>query len=297
MTSSAFRVTQQTLSVSALTSLENAMGRLSNLQGEMASGKQLQRPSDSPTGVVSALQYRAQIDRTTQYQTNADDGLSWLQLADSTLMAVNDQITAARSLALQGVSGATSPESRNALAAQVDQIRNGIIDLANTKYLDRPIFAGTSSSTMAYDPSGTFVGDTNAINRNVGPGVTVQVNVTGPQAFGAPGADLFTTLASLANDLRNNPAAVSSTDLAALDTAASRVRNALGEVGARSAQLTTTKTRSDDLLLNLRDSLSKIEDIDLPKVATDLQIQQVSYQAALAATARVIQPSLVDFLK
>jgi flagellar hook-associated protein 3 FlgL len=171
------------------------------------------------------------------------------------------------------------------------------MDVVNTKYLDRPIFAGTSASTVAYDANGSFVGDTNAVNRSVGPGVTVQVNVTGPQAFGPPGADLFSTLASLSNDLRNNPGAINTTDLGAIDTAASRVRNALGEVGARSAQLTTTKTRSDDLLLNLRDSLSKIEDIDLPKVATDLQIQQVSYQAALAATARVIQPSLVDFLK
>ena len=171
------------------------------------------------------------------------------------------------------------------------------MDVVNTKYLDRPIFAGTSNVTQAYDSSGAFLGDTNAVNRNVGPGVTVQVNVTGPQAFGPQGTDLFTTLSTLANDLRTNPGAVTSNDLAALDTAANRVRNALGEVGARSAQLTTTKSRSDDLLLNLRDSLSKIEDIDLPKAATDLQIQQVSYQAALAATARVIQPSLVDFLK
>jgi flagellar hook-associated protein 3 FlgL len=171
------------------------------------------------------------------------------------------------------------------------------MDVVNTKYLDRPIFGGTSASTLAYDPSGTFVGDTNAVTRSVGPGQTVQVNVTGPQAFGPQGADLFTVLSNLSNDLRNNPAAVNASDLSAIDTAASRVRNALGEVGARSAQLQTTKTRSDDLLLNLRDSLSKIEDIDLPKAATDLQIQQVSYQAALAATARVIQPSLVDFLK
>jgi flagellar hook-associated protein 3 FlgL len=123
------------------------------------------------------------------------------------------------------------------------------------------------------------------------------VNVTGPQAFGPPSADLFTTLSNLANDLRTNPAAINTVDLGAIDAAAVRVRTALGEVGARSAQLENTKSRSDDLLLNLRDSLSKIEDIDLPKVATDLQIQQVSYQAALAATAKVIQPSLVDFLK
>ena len=171
------------------------------------------------------------------------------------------------------------------------------MDVVNTKYLDRPIFGGTSAATQAYDPSGTFIGDTSAVTRNVGPGVSVQVNVTGPQAFGPPGADLFTALSNLANDLRTNPAAINTTDLGAIDAGAVRVRTALGEVGARSAQLETTKSRSDDLLLNLRDSLSKIEDIDLPKVATDLQIQQVSYQAALAATAKVIQPSLVDFLK
>ena len=171
------------------------------------------------------------------------------------------------------------------------------MDVVNTKYLDRPIFAGNVATTQAYDQNGAFLGDTNAVTRNVGPGVTVQVNVTGPQAFGPPGADLFATLTNLANDLRTNPSAVNTTDLAAIDVAASRVRNALGEVGARSAQLASTKARSDDLLLNLRDSLSKIEDIDLPKAATDLQIQQVSYQAALAATARVIQPSLVDFLR
>src|SRR5581483_6265408 len=98
------------------------------------------------------------------------------------------------------------------------------------------------------------------------------------------------TLTTLADDLRTNPGAVNASDLGALDAASSRVRNAQGEVGARSAQLTTTKARSDDLLLNLRDSLSKIEDIALPTAATDLQIQQVSYPAALAATARVIQP-------
>ena len=136
------------------------------------------------------------------------------------------------------------------------------------------------------------------MTRNVGPGVTVQVNVTGPQAFGPPGADLFTTLSNLANDLRTNPTAINTTDLGAIDVGGrcgSAPRSARSARARRSWR--ATKSRSDDLLLNLRDSLSKIEDIDLPKVATDLQIQQVSYQAALAATAKVIQPSLVDFLK
>ena len=118
-----------------------------------------------------------------------------------------------------------------------EEVLDALGEIANTKYLDRPIFGGTSAATQAYDPNGAFIGDTSAVTRNVGPGVSVQVNVTGPQAFGPPGADLFTTLSNLANDLRTNPAAINTTDLGAIDAAAVRVRTALGEVGARSAQL------------------------------------------------------------
>jgi flagellar hook-associated protein 3 FlgL len=54
---------------------------------------------------------------------------------------------------------------------------------------------------------------------------------------------------------------------------------------------------ADDRQLNLKATLSGIEDIDLPKAMMDLQMQQIAYQAALSATAKAIQPSLLDFLK
>ncbi|MCZ7527679.1 MAG: hypothetical protein M5U14_15650 [Acidimicrobiia bacterium] len=57
------------------------------------------------------------------------------------------------------------------------------------------------------------------------------------------------------------------------------------------------RRRSDEQLLVLRRSLSEAEDIDLASTIVDLQLQEVSYQAALGATARVITPSLVDFLR
>ena len=109
-----------------------------------------------------------------------------------------------------------------------EEVLDALGEVANTKYLDRPIFAGTSASTAAYDANGGFIGDTNAVNRTVGPGVTVQVNVSGPQAFGPPGADVFSVLSTLSNDLRNNPAAITTTDLGAIDAVANRVRTSPG---------------------------------------------------------------------
>ena len=75
------------------------------------------------------------------------------------------------------------------------------------------------------------------------------------------------------------------------------MQNTLAVVGARYDRVQTMKNLHDTTVVNLKSGLSEVEDADLPKTITDLQLQQVSYQAALAASAKVIQPSLVDFLR
>jgi flagellar hook-associated protein 3 FlgL len=177
--------------------------------------------------------------------------------------------------------------------------------MANTTYMNRPIFGGTvsnpSGATLAYDSAGNYLGDSGKIMRNVASGVQVQVNVTGPEVFGSGSSNLFTVLGQISADLKNgSPAAVTNltqVDLGNLDTALTQVGNTQAVVGARYDRVQTMKTMSDNTMLNLKSGLSEVEDADLPKTITDLQMQQVSYQAALAATAKVIQPSLVDFLR
>jgi flagellar hook-associated protein 3 FlgL len=86
-------------------------------------------------------------------------------------------------------------------------------------------------------------------------------------------------------------------ELDRLDVRAATIRNGLSTVGARSNQLERMRQSADDMALNVSQSLSDVEDIDLPQTITDLQLQQTAYQAALAAGARVVQPSLIDFLR
>jgi flagellar hook-associated protein 3 FlgL len=76
-----------------------------------------------------------------------------------------------------------------------------------------------------------------------------------------------------------------------------RVTGALSEVGTRTARVERALQSAKDAELGLTNSLSEIENTDLPKAMVELQMQEVAYQAALAATARVLQPSLVDFLR
>src|SRR5437763_9161585 len=182
------RVTHYTSSSSTINSLQDAIGRVQDLQQKLSSGKQINKPSDDPGGTVQALNYRSQIKRTTQYSNNAQNGLDWLGTADSTMSNMQTQIQRARTLTLQAANSSMSSDERTAVAQEIDTIRQAMIGMANTTYMDRPIFGGTASNpsgpTLAYDSTGKYVGDNGVVNRNVAPGVQVQVNVTGPQVFG-----------------------------------------------------------------------------------------------------------------
>jgi flagellar hook-associated protein 3 FlgL len=295
---SPLRPTERSMSSTVLFGLQGSLSRLGELQRQLSSGKLITRASDNPTGAVSAMQYRGNIATLKQYSRNGDDGLGWLGTADSALTGALDQVNRARELVLQGMSSGaySSPDSREALAVEVDGLRKSLIGVANTKYLDRPIFGGTTTGQVAFDNTGAYVGDTGSVQRTVGANTKVRVDTDAAAVFGSGNTQLFTVLAKISSDLRSNPDALS-TDLTNLDTTRNALQAGLSGVGARYNQVSQMRQAADDRVLDLSSQLSEVEDVDLPKTLTDLQMQQTAYQAALAAGARVVQPSLMDFLR
>ncbi|QWZ08478.1 flagellar hook-associated protein FlgL [Nocardioides panacis] len=294
---SSARITQRLMVERSLSSLQLGLGRLSTAQEKLSTGRVINRPSDSPTGTNDAMRLRADLAANAQYSRNADDGSSWLGQADSTMTSMLDSVRRARDLMVQGAStGSAGTDARTALAAELTQIRSGLIDEANTTHLGRPLFGGTTVGPQAYDASGAYVGDTNSINRTVGKGVSVAVNVTGPAAFSSGTDDLFTVLSDAIDQLQNNPSAVSGT-LTRLDAVSGSMRNALADIGTRANRIDTATSALASSKLDNTKSLSDVENVDVASAIVDLQMQEVAYQAALGATSRVLQPTLLDFLR
>jgi flagellar hook-associated protein 3 FlgL len=296
MPSSDFRITPQMTARRTMSNLQRNIEALNRLQDEMSSMKQLRRPSDSPVGTVSALHYRSDLGRNEQLDRNIDDGLTWLNLADSSLTSIIDQLHRVRDLSIQGRNATSDAGAREAFAMEIDRIRDSIIGLANTKNLDRAIFAGNASGGVAYDSNGNYLGTSGSVDRTVAPGVRVQVNVNGDEVFGTPGSDVFSALSRISNALRTDPTQLNA-EVANLDTRITNIQNSQASIGARTRRLETMKDRNGTDGITLKQSLSQVEDADLAQVTLELQMQQVAYQAALQTTARVIQPSLVDFLR
>lgn len=292
------RITQNMMSRQSLAGLQAGLGRLSQIQEQLSTGRIINRPSDDPSGTTSAMRLRTSLAQQRQYSRNADDGQGWLNQTDGTLASVGDQVRRAHDLALQGAnSGAVGPQARIALATEIDQIREGLIATANTTYLGRPIFGGITAGSTAYDASGTYEGMPGEVRRTVGDGVTLRVDTAGSAVFGPDTDTVFQHLADLSTALRGGDDAGISDAIGKLGTDGDRVATAQADVGTRGARIEQTRQLADDAVLSLTSALSEIENTDLPKATVDLKLQEVAYQAALGATARVMQPSLLDFLR
>jgi flagellar hook-associated protein 3 FlgL len=292
------RVTESSIHTAVLNNLQRSIQKGQKIQEQLSSGKQINRPSDSPTGTVTAMQLRGDVRATQQYSRNADDGMGWLNTIDSTLTSTSTLVNRARDLTVQGLSaGSNDAQSNEALAGEIDQIKQSLIGYSNTQYLGRPVFGGTTTGETAYDASGAYLGDAGQTTRTVGENSKVRVDATGPETFGTGATQLFTVLQGISDSIRSGDSSALNDNLEKLDTASDLMKNTLSDVGARYNRIDQMKQSAQDRLLSVTSQLSDVEDVDLPKTIMDMQLQQTAYQAALAASAKVIQPSLIDYLR
>ena len=292
------RVTESSIHTRVLANLQRSIQKGEKIQEQLSSGKQINRPSDSPTGTLQSMQLRGEGRAQSQYVRSADDSIGWLSTLDGTLSDASTLVRRAQVLTTQGLNGgASSAESRKALAVEMDQLKKTMIGYANTTFLDRPIFGGTTTGTVAFNDAGEFVGNADDVTRIVGANSKVRVDAKAGEAFGEGDTQVFKVFDDISKALTANDMDAVSAGLEKLDTVANNLKNTLSDVGARYNRVTQMKQSASDRLLDVTAQLSDVEDVDLPKTIMEMQLQQTSYQAALAASAKVIQPSLIDFLR
>ena len=289
------RISDLSLSQNAIRFMQTNLNQVSILQNQASTGKKLTKPSDSPVDIGQSLHLRSSLNRNSQISQNITDAEGWLGTADTTLGQVVTQLQQVNTLVLQSVNGSNDQNARDALANQIDQIRQSLISLGNTQYNNRPLFGGTAAGAVAYDAAGNYVGKSAAVQRTIAPGVQVQVNVNGDSVFGSPGNDLFSTLTQISAAIHGGQPLDALS--AQLKTQTQQVQTAQAQVGATYARVDSTKSQNTTNASTMQQNLSTVEDADMTQVLMNLQAQTMTYQSALAAAAKAIQPSLAAFLQ
>jgi flagellar hook-associated protein 3 FlgL len=290
------RVTTGMAQRHVLTDLRRVQERLATAQSQVSGGKRIEKPSDDPLGAERAMRLKDQLESTSAYRTAVDESRSWLDATDTGLESLGNIVQRVRELTLQAANGATTPSGRQSIKLEVDQLTEQLKTTLNSAYDGRRLFSGTATDTPPYSAAtgDAYQGDGGAVVRQIGPGVSVQVNITGDDVL----SGLLPTLRTLSTHLQSNDvASLQGTDLQALDAGFDNLTAKRAQVGAITNRVDAAGQRLDDVYDVASAFLSKTEDADLPQALTDLSAQQNALQAALRGGATLIQQSLMDFLR
>jgi len=262
--------------------------------------------SDDPLSARLAINARSAIDRNDQYTKNINTAEPVLQETDKSIQDVVSTLQRVRELTLQGGNGTNSQNDLNSIAQEVNQLLEHVVTLGNHLTNNRYIFGGTRSTARPFevtrDANGeitavNYVGNSDAIKVAVSDTVKVPINEPGSKVFQGT-VDIPQLLINIRDDLRSgNTASLQTTRLDELDSSQDQLLSAISRVGSVDNRLQNISNTTGDFNVDLKKRLSEAVDADFAKVIVDLNAQSNAYQAALNATSRVIQPSLLDFIR
>jgi flagellar hook-associated protein 3 FlgL len=278
-------------------SLSNTLAALQSITEKVSSSKQLNRPSDNPADVRSAIGLHDMSSQLNQFLRNIDSATSKVSAQDTALASAGDLIQRANELAIEGANGTLDSSQRQAIAAEVAQLTEAMAQDASAKVGDEYIFSGFRVDRAPYQVTGlgqvgTYQGDHGVVIARVGSSSTMQVNMAGDAVF-QPAID---ALAQLQADL-NSGQGVQPGTLTKISDSLDNLVQARATVGARANRLDDAKTSQQALISSNQALLSQLEDTDMPSAITEMMKRQTTYQATLAVTSKVMQTSLIDYLR
>lgn len=305
------RITNNMLSSQLLLNLNRNAQQMNNTQTQLATGRKINKPSDDPVGITYSLRYRAELSSNEQYQKNVDSATSWLEFNDTVLNQAGSVLQRLRELTVQGSSDTNPQSALDSINEEVKQLKEQLIDISNSKLNGKYIFNGEMYDTKPYDfptkadgsldttNAASIVTDQGKINFIVGESVQLPINVNGNEVFGfsSEGDHLFTTVDNIIKALAAGDTKGLSNQLDNIDSRVNKMLAIRAEIGAKTNRIDLMAGRLSDLEINLTDMQAKVEDADVAEVMMKAKIQENIYNASLSAGAKIISPSLVDFLR
>ncbi|MBI1319551.1 MAG: flagellar hook-associated protein 3 [Candidatus Hydrogenedens sp.] len=305
----AIRVTQRILVDRVLTNLNRQSRNILDLQEQLATGFKVNRPSDDPLAIRRAVSAKIEVGKNDQYLSNISSAGPQLLETETSILTVVDVIQRVKELSLQANNTTNGQDQLDQIANEVNQLLEQLLVQGNTVTNDRYVFAGTRTQTQPFvaarDANGditavTYAGNDDTFNVEISEGITVPANLPGSDVFlstSADTVDVYQLLIDTRDAMRtgNFPGIDSAIDR--LDTAQDQMLVQVSRLGALQSRLQRSDTNLRDVSIQLEQVVSDNLDADFAEVALNLNAQSNAFQAALNAGSRVIQASLLDFLR
>jgi flagellar hook-associated protein 3 FlgL len=297
------RITAATIYRESSVSIERASERLLEFQRQVASGKRITRPSDDPAGAAASVGERGRIGGLEQYSRTADSVLSRLSVVDSALSDIIDRLTQAQVAVVSAQGSAKTPADREVAAQTLEGVRDAILSDLNTSFRGTHVFAGADSATPPFvvAPDGTvspYQGSALEVGVDIGERRQVTIGFDGAAiAQGPAGVDIFGALDAAIAAARAGDGAGLAQALTDLGAAFERATTTQMRVGTSLAAIDAQRIQLSDRRLAGQTRVAALEDANLSEAITGMTQADAAYRAALGATGRMTQLSLMDYLR
>lgn len=270
---------------------------------QLSSGERVVLPSDDPAAASANAESVASSALADSYTNNGEAVVSQAQMADSALSNVVSELNQAITLGTEGADGSMSTSDRETLATQVQSILSEVVSQANTTFNGVSLFSGTANVTEAYVPDNSsptgysYQGNDGVNQAAIGDNLQVNINVPGDQIFTKTNGNVLGSLAQLAS-------ALSSGSTTNIGDAVAAVKDAITNVSQQRVSYSSVVKQvqaQDEYLsqetISLTSQQQALTGVDLTTAISNMTQAQTAHTAMLAAAAKVLPTSLLDYLK
>ncbi len=330
------RITNSMMSKNFLRDVNRNQNNLKTINNQLTSGKEFRRPSEDPFKVARSMQLHGDIGTNKQYNQNIKDTVSFLDTTDTALNQVNNVFQRVRELMVSAGNAAYGDDEKRAIKDEINEKVNEISQILNTSFDGKYIFGGTKGSSKPVGSMEDTVTKNNIIhlsgrdgevldinsteediknqinmiggnlNTEISQGVKVEYNVSATDVLmfeNLEGKSI--NVMNLFKDITNNldsaitveSKKVTNENLKDMDAVISNLLKIRSEVGSKQNRMESAQEQNEAENFNMTGILSQTEDIDFAEKTIEASVMQSVYMAALQTSAKVIQPSLMDFLR
>lgn len=299
------RITQNTMNYNMRRNIEQRLEDCGKYQGQISSGSKLSRLSDDPVALGKAITMQTALDKQAQYLKNIDNDTAWLVQSETALSSISDIVASAKELAVQAGDAGLGDAELHTLGEEVGQLIDQTVIYANTLMGRSYVFAGyqmdkpvvVNNGTESADENTLLIGDklcyvnNDLVMREIAPGVTMQVNVSGDNIFNA-----LQTLTDLKEALDNADSSAATDLLDEIDNNFDSLVQQRTVIGVKTKRLDDLKSMMKSQQVDMEDILSNASGVQIEDASIKLAEAQMSYQASLAVTTKLMQVSILDYI-
>lgn len=257
----------------------------------LSTGKRINHLSDDPSRLSTYLQSMGDLTQIEQYSLNVSNAKLRVNITDSTLSQMNDLLTEAYQLALQGNDQSNNDSNLENITDRLAAIKEDLVDLANTKVGSNYVFSGYLTTTKPFTGSPiAYNGDNNFSMVKVSDTKRIQTNIDADATFmgGGTGVDIFDTLDDLITSIQARDETGVGTLITDLLTGQDQLSDARALMGNSAKGLDAQEILLANAQEQITERISAIADVDVATASSDLSYKQYTLQSSLEVTKRVL---------